>query len=128
LKETVGLGELGREQPDRRQVQIPAAQSLQDLRMTPRRSSRLDPFVGNPFGEMEHSPAVREHRGAAFFEIELPRVDLGQVNEQLGLDRIAAPHEFAHAREQPGTREPSEHLRHGSTSLEDGVRSIVSIT
>ena len=90
----VCLRELRGKQPDRRQVQIPAAQSLQNLRMTPRGSSGLNPFVRDPFCEMEHLAAVGEHRGASLLEIELPRIDLAQVNEQLGLDGITALNEF----------------------------------
>jgi hypothetical protein len=90
----VARGEPGREQPDRRQVQIPGAQSLQDLGMTPRGSRSLNPLVGNPFREMQNALAVREHRGATLLEIELPRVDLRQVSEQLGLDRVAAAHQI----------------------------------
>ena len=77
--------------------------------MTPRRASGLNPFVGNAFCEMEHALAVREHRGATLLEVELPRVDLSEVSEQLGLDRVAAPHQLAHALEQLGVGEPSEH-------------------
>jgi hypothetical protein len=51
---TIAFRELGCEQADRRQVQIPAAQGRQDLGMTPRRPSGVDPLVGNPFCEVEH--------------------------------------------------------------------------
>jgi hypothetical protein len=120
--------ELRRKQPDCRQVQIPAAQRLQDLGMASARPGGVDPLVRNAFGELEHPTAVRKHRGATLLEIELPRLDLAQVDEQVRLDRIATPHELAHAREQLDVRYPSEHLRHDSTSGNDGVRSIISIT
>lgn len=93
----VALRELCREQPDRRQVQISTAQSLQDLGMMPRRPSGLDSFVGNPFCEVKHPTAVREHRGAAQLEVEPPGIDLAQVNEQVCLDRIATLNEFSNA-------------------------------
>jgi hypothetical protein len=117
---TVVRGELWREQPDRRQVQIPRPQSIQELRMTPRRASGQDPLVGNSLCEMKHALAVREHRGASLLEIELPPVDLRQVSEQLGLDRVAAPHQFPNPRDQLGVGQPSERFRHDSTSWQWG--------
>ena len=84
--------------------------------MTPRRARRLDSLVGDPLREVEYALAVDEHRGAALLEIQPARIDLAEVGEQLGLDRVAALDQLPHPREQLGVGKPSERFRHDSTS------------
>lgn len=66
-------------------MQLPAANGLQELRMTPRSSCRLGPLVGDPLREVENPLAVDEHRGAALLEMQPARIDLAEMREQLSV-------------------------------------------
>jgi hypothetical protein len=56
---------------------------------------------------MKHALAVREHRGAPLLEIELTRIDLREVGNQLCLYHVASPHELANAVEQLALGSPA---------------------
>jgi hypothetical protein len=97
-------------------VQIPAAQGIQQLRMPSCGPRGMDPLVGNAFREMEHPTAIREHRGAALFEIEPASFDFAQMNKKICLDCIAALDERKKAFEQFRAGDSSENVGHDMTS------------
>jgi hypothetical protein len=84
--------------------------------MTPRSPCRLDALVRHGLREVEHPLAVGEHRGAALLEIQPARVDLAQVGEHLGFERVAHSYERVHLRQELVARETSERFLHDATS------------
>jgi hypothetical protein len=109
-------------------MQIAGAHCIEDLGMSPGRSRRVNPLVGNPLREVQDALAVAEHRRASLFEIERARFDLAEVCEQLGLDRVTALDQLAYPLEQLGIGESSQCIRHDMTSRDGGVRSKIRIT
>jgi hypothetical protein len=106
----VVVRELWREQTDRRQMQLPAADGSQELRMPPHRAHRLDPLICNALREVQHPLTPDEHRRATLIEIKTASIHLSEVCEQLGLHGIPALDQLAHSHEQLGIRQPSEHF------------------
>ena len=81
-------------------MQLAGAHRIEKLRMPPRRARGLNPLVGNAFREMQHALTPGKHRGAPLLEIQLARIHLPQVDEQLRLDRIPAPDQIPDPLEQ----------------------------
>jgi len=71
-------------------MEIPLFKRGQKLRVLSRRPSHRDSFVGDAFGEVQHVHAVVKNRGASQLEVEPPRIDLGEMRDQLGLEGVIA--------------------------------------
>ena len=67
-------------------------------------------------GEVQDSDAVVKHRGACLAQIQAPRVDLSQMGEQLGLDRISASDQGVQAGEKTVAGQTGERGFHRVTS------------
>ena len=76
--------------------------------MTPRRPRCLNSLVGDTLREMKHSLAVHEHRRAPLFDVELARVDLAEVSDQVGLDHVATSDQPPNVLEQLGVGKPAQ--------------------
>ncbi len=59
-----------------------------------------DPEVGDRLGEVQGLDAVAKQGGVALPGVESPSIDLAQVGEQLSLEGVLAPGQFAEAREE----------------------------
>lgn len=99
-------------------VQLAAAHGGEDLGVTTGGPGGRDAFVRDALGEAQDTLAVREHRRAAFFQLEPAGVDLRQVGEQVGFDVVAAPDEIVEAGEQFAPGKGCE--RTNSTSVVTG--------
>jgi hypothetical protein len=74
----------------------------------PRRPCHGDPKIGLELREVEDLRAVREHRRARLTRVQLPRVDLADVRNEIGLDPPRVPRELGKAAKQRLVREPGE--------------------
>jgi hypothetical protein len=83
-RRVVVVGQVGRQERDRRQRDVALSQLRQDRGEVSGRASRGDPRVRRRFREAEHVRAVREERGMSFAAIELPGVELGEKGHELG--------------------------------------------
>src|SRR5437764_14215132 len=63
-------------------------QRVEHGRHLPRGPGYEDPVEGGSLGEVELPHAERDHRGGRAFPVELPRVDLAEVQQKLRLDAI----------------------------------------
>jgi hypothetical protein len=112
-------------------MQVPGANSLQDLRMGPGRPSGLNPLVCDALGKMEHALAVGEHRGASLLEIEPAAIDLAEMRQQVCPASTAFPASTScRTRTSRSLLESpvSSSFDMTSTSQETGVRSTTRIT
>jgi hypothetical protein len=93
-KAAVILGGQARSQESHRaQVQRASRQEVQDDRESPARAGRLDAVERGVLGEAQGVRAVAEQGTVPLAEVELPRVELGQVRDQLGCDFALPPSE-----------------------------------
>src|SRR5205807_9294717 len=73
---------------------------------------QVDPVVRCILGKAELAYAEGEHRGERTFEVELPLIDLAEVEEKLCLDASRFPHELARSgKEGRGTKRFDNGLR-----------------
>src|SRR5229473_2421038 len=77
------------------QVHPPRAEHIQDHRHAPCGAGDIDPAAGHVLGEPELAHAEGEHRGERPIEVELPLVDLCEMDEKLHLQAVRSPHELA---------------------------------
>jgi hypothetical protein len=87
------LGEMWRQQADRREVQPAAGEHLQDDREAAGRPGCGDALVGGPLGEVERVYAVLVHRGKGLVAVEPSVVYLGEVGDQIGDGVALAPNQ-----------------------------------
>src|SRR5256712_1318427 len=59
-----------------------------------------DPVVGGVLRKTELAHAEGEHRWVRASQVQLPLIDLAQVQQQLGFDAVGFPHELARRREK----------------------------
>jgi hypothetical protein len=74
--------QVGCDEPQRREVELPLGQPVQRARKPLRRACRDDAVVGSAFRKVQHPGAVHEQRLEACAEMESPRVELGEVGDQ----------------------------------------------
>jgi len=74
--------EVGRQEPDRRQVKPALGQSPEESREAPCRSRRMDALCGRVVRKAQMLHAIGVHRRAARRYVELTRVDLGDMRQQ----------------------------------------------
>ena len=67
----------------RRQVNITVREHLEYQRTLPSGARRRDPRVRLVLREMQHLRAVCEERRTGFGEIQLARIDLGEMRDKL---------------------------------------------
>jgi len=80
--------QVGREEPDRRQVQAPRSEQPEDCRMTSDDLGRLHAVVGLVLREEQHPRAIREEGSEPGPLVQPAAVQLGQVRDQ-GRGRLA---------------------------------------
>jgi hypothetical protein len=80
------LGQVRHQEPQTRQVDLPGAHALQDLREAARRARDLDALVRDGLGEAQHLDAVVEERAEALLDRQTTSVDLAEVHEQFGFE------------------------------------------
>jgi hypothetical protein len=76
-------GQVTRQQPHRRHRQRPVRELLEDPGKQPTRACRLDPVVRGIVGQAEDVAAIGEERRMALAQKEPPRVELGEVGDEL---------------------------------------------
>ena len=76
------LGEVRRQMMDRRKVQLPPRNHLQNTGKTTGRATCSNAPARNRLRHSKPLRAKREHRRASVFEIELSSIDLGDVRDQ----------------------------------------------
>jgi len=81
-------GQLRREQAQSGQVHLPGPECLQDHRHASRGAGEVDPVAGDVLGETELADAEGEHRGERPVEVELPLIDLSEMDEKRRLDSV----------------------------------------
>jgi hypothetical protein len=64
-------------------MHLARSEGLQDYRRAPRRASDGDPVACDVLGKTELADAEGEHRGEGPFEVELPFLDLTEIDEEL---------------------------------------------
>ena len=76
-----------RHQPPRpRQVKLPRPHPFQQLRKLPHPPRHRHALIGHRLRITQHLDAVPKQRVEAALRVELPRVDLGEVRQHIGLD------------------------------------------
>jgi hypothetical protein len=85
--------QVGRESPDRRQVDRTLPEHLQDDGKPTRRPGHLDTVVGLPLRQAEGVPAISEERGVALAKVDVACVQLRQMRDDLGGDATLAANE-----------------------------------
>lgn len=80
----LACSELGGEQRDRRQVDRPLAEQVEDDWIPPSRPGRLDATVRGVLGEVKDLREVGKEGRASFGEIQLSLVQDGQVGDEHG--------------------------------------------
>ena len=96
----IRLGEVRRQQAQTCQVHPPRARSLQDGGQPAAGARHHDAVVRGRLGEPELSHAEREHRRMRALEIQLPLVDLPEMDEKIRLQQLRLPHQLPCRREQ----------------------------
>jgi len=76
-----------REASNRCERKRPVLELLEQQRKSPHRARDLDPRVGGGLREVEQFRAVGEHRRATEAQIQPPKLDLGQVGDEVGRSR-----------------------------------------
>ena len=109
------------EQLDAGQVDLAAAHSVQDGRIRPGRTGRLDPVVGRRLREVQDPGAVREHRGKAQLEMELARLDLAEMQEKIRSDALVERNQLAQLSQQYVIGDGRKGSDHGVSFEEGGV-------
>jgi hypothetical protein len=96
----VRLGEVRCQQTQSREVHAPRTRRVEDGRQSPSRARDHDPVVRRGLGESQLCHAEGEHRRMRALEVELPLVDLTEMDEKLRLEHMRFPHQFPRRREQ----------------------------
>ena len=73
-----------------REMKLSLLECRQKRRELASRPRDRDSFVRDGFSEMQHVDAIVEHRGARLLEVEPPRIDLPQMDDELGLEMVIA--------------------------------------
>ena len=94
------VGEVWCEQTQSGQVHLTRAISSDNSRPAPSGPGHGDPVVGGVLGETELTDTEGEHRREGEVEIELPRVDLTQMDQEIRLDSASRPDELARGGEE----------------------------
>jgi hypothetical protein len=97
-----------REQPDRREVHGTIGEQLEDDGEPARGSGDLDTVVGLPLGEAQRVAAVDEERWVTVPQVDLARVQLREVRNDLGRHVTLAGNEGLHLRHELGIGKASE--------------------
>jgi len=79
---------LRREQAQSGQVHLPGPEGLQDHRHASCGAGDVDPVARDVLGETELADAEGEHRGERPVEVELPLIDLSEMDEKRRLDSV----------------------------------------
>ncbi len=77
-----------RQQAQPGQMHPPRAERLQDHRHASGGAGQVDPVAGDVLGKPQLPDAEGEHRGECPFEVELPLVDLAEMNEELRVEAV----------------------------------------
>jgi len=85
-------GQVRREQAQPGQMHLPGPEGLQDHRHASCRAGDVDPVAGDVLGKTEFADAKGEHGGERPVQVELPLVDLAEMNEKLRLDAVRFTH------------------------------------
>ena len=88
------------EQTHARQMHLAGANHVDDSRQGPSSSRDIDSAVRNVLGEAELADAEPEHRRTCPVGVQLPFVDLSEVDEQIGFVITRSRNDLACAREQ----------------------------
>jgi hypothetical protein len=114
-----------REQPDRAHVQGPLGEKVEHDRKLSAQPSRLDAVVGRVLGEPKDTRAVGEERSVALAQVELARVELGEVADELDRGLPFSAGEYGHAVKEIGIGESG---RGGNQSMVHVVlqRTVIS--
>jgi hypothetical protein len=102
-----------REQPYGTDVQRAVGEQIEDSRKAAAQPSRLDPVVRGVLGQAQRARAVREERAVALAQVELARVELGEVCDQLDGRAPLSRGEQRHAKEKVGIGESTSGGEHG---------------
>jgi len=81
-------GQVRREQAQPGQVHPPRADRFQDHRHASCGAGDADPVAGDVLGKTELADAEGEHRGERPIEVELPLVDLAEMDEKRRLNPV----------------------------------------
>jgi hypothetical protein len=87
-------GQVRRQQAQPSQMHLPRAECLQDHRHASGGSGEVDPVAGDVLGKPQLADAEGEHRGEGPIEVELPLVDLAEMNEKRRVDAVRRPHQL----------------------------------
>jgi hypothetical protein len=104
----VGECQTRREEPHRGQGDGPCGQHVEDDGKPPGRAGHLDAIVGFPFREAQGIPAVDVEGTVPRAQVHVPRVQLGEVGDELGRRVTLACDQALHPRDELGVREASE--------------------
>src|SRR5216683_814834 len=94
-----------REQAQSGQVHLPRADRLQDHRQASCGAGEVDPAIGGVLGKAELADAEGEHRGERPIEVELPLVDLAEMDEKLRFHPSRFVHELSRGGKEVGGAE-----------------------
>jgi hypothetical protein len=95
------LGEMRRQQVDRREVDLAAGEHLEHPRKPPRGPRRRDPLAGRRLGHPQPLDTEHEQGRARLAKAEPALVDLDQIHQELGRDLVRPPRQHLHALEHP---------------------------
>lgn len=104
----VRRGKYGCQHRDATQVDGTFVHARKKLRVLLRQACCGDSEIGGRLGKMQHLHTVREHRGAASPQIELPAVELGQVGDELRGTCPLPPQHAPHAKRQGAIADQGE--------------------
>ncbi|MEN8183532.1 MAG: hypothetical protein ABFS46_13470 [Myxococcota bacterium] len=105
--------QLGRQQPSAREMQVARPDGHEQLGQLARAASDPDAEVGDRLGEVQGVDAVAKQGGVALSGVESPSIDLTQVSEEIGLERVGASGELAEAHEELVVGEAAQGIGHG---------------
>jgi hypothetical protein len=69
-------------------MHLPRAERLQDNRHASCGAGEVDPVAGDVLGKPQLADAEGEHRGERPVEVELPLIDLAEMNEKVGIEAV----------------------------------------
>ncbi len=104
----VVLGQMRRQQLDRRERERAGPQVFEDDWEGRRGARRLDPMVGGVFRQVQALDAVGEERAAACGEVQLARIHFGEKRNERGGRRPFAGGHAPDFREEVAVRQLSE--------------------
>jgi len=97
-------------------MKISSAHGVQKLRMSPGRSGSVDPLVRDRLREVQDAYAVVEDGGARLLDMQIARLDLSEMCEQIRFDGVAALNQRAQSGRERGTGNAAKGRCHGTTS------------